>query len=770
MRDALYYVNGPLPETPEPKQKQNKWKKTKVVGQSIPRVDAYDRLSGTAVYPSDVNLPGMLHGAMLRCPHPHARVTSVDTSKAEKMPGVRAVITDKTPGTDIPFYTDDEGNTVGRLFDPHCRFEGEVVAAVAADTPYQARDALRAIEVGYEILPFVVDYEKALDPGTVEVRDGGNRATEEQIYERGDLEKGLAAADVVVDETYRTACEIHTPMELHGCVARWDGNKLTVWESTQGVFSVQSNLAEYLGLPLSNIRVIGHYMGGGFGSKLWTGKYAVVAALLAKKCARPVKVFLSREETLHCIGNRPANWMRIKVGAKQDGTLTAIEFEALGSGGAYSTGGTGIVDWQIKDLYLCPNVKTIKNNVYINANEQRPMRAPGHPQGSWALEQILDTLAEKLGMDPVELRVRNVPEVCQGRDNIPYTSTGFKDCLEKGAKEFGWETARNKKQSDGHLVRGVGMGGATWIAGAGGPPSTAIVTYFLDGSVKLNMGASDIGTGTKTVMAMVVAEELGVDLDLITIENADTGTTQFASGSGGSKTVPTESPAVRAAAIDCRDQLLAMAAKHLEVPATELELRGKEVVSTRDSDKKTAVGEIGDFRRARTITGIGYRGPNPEGKSTSPFAAQFCEVEVNTLTGEIKVLRFLGAHDSGRVMSRLSYDNQVYGGIVMGIGFGLTERRVLDGNQTGKMVNRNFHDYKIPTAMDVPADMVSLPIDPHDTECNTTGAKGLGEPVTIPTAAAIANAIYHATGVRVTETPVNPTGLLELLAAKEGRA
>ncbi|MGB6363702.1 MAG: molybdopterin cofactor-binding domain-containing protein, partial [Thermoanaerobaculia bacterium] len=633
-----------------------------------------------------------------------------------------------------------------------------------------ARDALRAIAVGYEILPFVVDYEKALDPGTVEVRDGGNRATEEQIYERGDLEKGLAAADVVVEETYRTACEIHTPMELHGCVARWDGNKLTVWESTQGVFSVQSNLAEYLGLPLSNIRVIGHYMGGGFGSKLWTGKYAVVAALLAKKCARPVKVFLSREETLHCIGNRPANWMRIKVGAKQDGTLTAIEFEALGSGGAYSTGGTGIVDWQIKDLYLCPNVKTIKNNVYINANEQRPMRAPGHPQGSWALEQILDTLAEKLGMDPVELRVRNVPEVCQGRDNIPYTSTGFKDCLEKGAKEFGWETARNKKQSDGHLVRGVGMGGATWIAGAGGPPSTAIVTYFLDGSVKLNMGASDIGTGTKTVMAMVVAEELGVDLDLITIENADTGTTQFASGSGGSKTVPTESPAVRAAAIDCRDQLLAMAAKHLEVPATELELRGKEVVSTRDSDKKTAVGEIGDFRRARTITGIGYRGPNPEGKSTSPFAAQFCEVEVNTLTGEIKVLRFLGAHDSGRVMSRLSYDNQVYGGIVMGIGFGLTERRVLDGNQTGKMVNRNFHDYKIPTAMDVPADMVSLPIDPHDTECNTTGAKGLGEPVTIPTAAAIANAIYHATGVRVTETPVNPTGLLELLAAKEGRA
>jgi xanthine dehydrogenase YagR molybdenum-binding subunit len=537
MRDALYYVNGPVPETPEPKQKQNKWKKTKVVGQPIPRVDAYDRLSGSAIYPSDVTLPGMLHGAMLRCPHAHARVTSIDTSKAEKMPGVRSVITDKTPGTDIPFYTDGEGNTVARLFDPHCRFEGEVVAAVAAETPYQARDALRAIEVGYEVLPFVVDFEKALDPGAPEVRDGGNRATEEQVYERGDLEQGFSEADLVLEETYRTACEIHTPMELHGCVARWDGNKLTVWESTQGVFSVQGFLSRMLDLPLSNIRVIGHYMGGGFGSKLWPGKYSVIAALLAKKTARPVKVFLTREETLHCIGNRPANRMRIKVGAKQDGTLTAIEFDALGSGGAYSTGGTGIVDWQIKDLYLCPNVKTIKNNVFINANEQRPMRAPGHPQGSWALEQILDTLAEKLKMDPVELRVKNVPELCQGRGDIPYTSTGFKDCLEKGAKEFGWEAARAKKPADGHRVRGVGMGGATWIAGAGGPPSTAIVTYFLDGSVKLNMGASDIGTGTKTVMAMVVAEELGVDLDLITIENADTGTTQFATGSGGSKTV-----------------------------------------------------------------------------------------------------------------------------------------------------------------------------------------------------------------------------------------
>jgi xanthine dehydrogenase YagR molybdenum-binding subunit len=295
------------------------------------------------------------------------------------------------------------------------------------------------------------------------------------------------------------------------------------------------------------------------------------------------------------------------------------------------------------------------------------------------------------------------------------------------------------------------------------------VKYFADGSVNLNMGASDIGTGTKTVMAMVVAEELGVPLERIQIEHADTGTTEFATASGGSKTVPTESPAVRAAALDCKEQLLVMAAEDLETPVGDLQLHEGEVFSSRDSSKRMAVKEISQFQRRRTVVGIGYRGPNPEGKATCPFAAQFCEVEVNKLTGEVRVLRFLGAHDSGRVMSRLTYDNQVYGGIVMGIGFGLTERRVLDENQTGKMVNRNWHDYKIPTAMDVPADIESLPIEIQDLECNTTGAKGLGEPVTIPTAAAIANAVYHATGVRVTEAPINPTRLLELLAAQDQR-
>ena len=265
--------------------------------------------------------------------------------------------------------------------------------------------------------------------------EGGNRSGDVQTYERGNVEKGFAEADVVLEESYRTESELHTPMELHGCVAKWDGDRLTVWESTQGVYAVQARVAEVLGLPLANVRVIGHYMGGGFGSKLQAGKYTIIAALLAKKTARPVKLFLTREETYLCVGNRPPSNMKLKAGVKKDGTLTALEFTCLGTGGAYPAGGTSLVDWQIRDLYRCPNVRTRMTDVYINAGPARPFRAPGHPQGSWALEQMLDALAEAIKMDPVELRLKNIPSYSQAREgNPPYTTTGLRECLERRGK------------------------------------------------------------------------------------------------------------------------------------------------------------------------------------------------------------------------------------------------------------------------------------------------------------------------------------------------
>jgi len=760
---GAYWIEGPLPETPQPDRELRAWTETTLVGQRQPRVDAYERVSGSAVYTYDVWLPGMLYAAILRCPHAHARVVSVNTAAAERMPGVHAVLTGSSPGADIPWYGRE--NPQSMLLDPHCRYAGEEVAAVAAETPYQAWDAARAIEVEYEELPFVVDAEDALRPEAPPVHEGGNRDGDPYRYSRGDVEAGFAEADVVLEETFTVGTHIHVPMESFGSVAKWDGDKLTVWDSTQGVYAVAFDLARAFRLPMNRVRVIGHYIGGGFGSKLDTGKYTVMAALLARATARPVKLFLTREETYLSEGNRPGASMTIKAGVKRDGTLTALRLDNIGSGGAYSY--QNRVGFQVGELYLCPNVEVEEHFAYTNIGRARAMRAPGCPQGSFALEQMIDALAEAIDIDPVELRLRNIPDFSQiTEDRQPYTSTGLRQCLEEGAGAFGWRQVRDAGSGDGHIQRGVGVAAGVWAWGSGGPPSTATVKLFVDGSVLIRTGASDLGTGTKTIASMIVSEELGVSLDRIRIENADTANTPFHYSSGGSQTLPGMGPTVRLAAADCKRQLLEMAAEDLETAVEDLEVRDNAVVSRSDPERRMPIAQIIQGHRRLDIVGVGYRGPNPEGKVIQPFGAQFAEVEVNTRTGEVRLLRLLGAHESGKVINRLTYDNQVFGGMTQGVGFGMTEHRVVD-RQTGRVVSANGHDYKIPTALDVPPDHQVVAIDPGDTECNNIGAKGLGEPPVIPTGAAIANAIYNAIGIRPTEAPINTQKINQLLAERD---
>lgn len=760
-----YFWEGPLPETDQSPTTPLPWGETRVVGKPLPRVDAYDRVSGSAVYPSDVTLPDMLHVALLTCPHAHAIVKRVNTTKAEGMSGVRAILKDGMPGADLAWFADRSGTFTSRLFDPHCRYEGEEVAAVAADTIHQAWDAVRAITVDYDVLDNVVDVDDAMKPGAVPTRDGGNVIPAQAPYERGNVAAGFASADAVVEHVFHTPCQLHSALEPHGCVAKWDGPRLTLWESSQGVYSVQAEIARALSLPLANVRVIGHYVGGAFGSKLSSGKYAAIAALLARKTGRPTRLFLTREQVIRSMGNRPANTITLKAGAKKDGTLVALQSKVVGTGGAYSSGGTGGVDFVIRELYACPNVRCDNQAVYINAGPERPFRGPGHPQGAWALESTLDALANTLGLDPVALRLKNISTISQLRGR-PYTSTGLAQCLADGAKAFGWDEARARKPDPAsHIVRGVGVAAGMWQGGGGNPPATIIVKLFSDGSAHLNMGAADIGCGTKTWGAQIVAEELNVPIDRISIEHADTATTQFATGSGGSKTAPTESPAIRAAALDVKQQLMQMAADQLQVPAADLEFHGDAVTSTKDPAKTVAVGRIPAFSRRGLIVGVGYRAPNPETKTVNPFAAHFAEVEVNTRTGEVKVLRSLAAHDSGRILNPLTFRNQVIGGMTMGLGFGLTEERVMDRGQLGKVLTAGLHDYKVPTALDVPSDHTVISIDPHDTECNSTGVKGVGEPAMIPAAAALANAVCHATGVRMLDGPISPMRVLNGLAA-----
>ena len=740
------------------------WGETRVVGRRQPRIDAYARVSGSATYTLDVSLPGMLHAAIVRCPHAHALVKRVDLKPALAMPGVVAALSAEDPDAGLPWYDESDKGAQSRLFDPHCRFAGEEVAAIVAETPHQAADAVRQAVVEYEERPFVVDMEEALKPGAPPVHGTSNLIREPSKYERGDLAKGFAEADAVVEETYRTSVEIHSPMEVHASVAQWEGPRLTVWDTTQGVHDLQASIARVLKLPLSSVRVISHYMGGGFGSKLQLSKHTVFAILLAKKTGRPVKLVLPREHSFLCVGNRPANTMTVKVGAKKDGTLTAIEMTSRGVVGAYAS--SADATYLASELYRCPNVRTEDRAVYINAGLERAFRAPGFPQNAWALEQAIDALAVKLGTDPVALRLKNIPAVSQLRNNMPYTSNGLPQCLSEGARAFGWEEARRRPKGDGPIAKGVGVAAGQW-GWEGQPVSTVIARLFADGSLSLTFGAADIGTGTKTVMAMVASEELGIPLERIQIEHADSATSPYAVGSGGSQTLHVNTPAMREAALALKRQVLAMAAAQLGVPEADLALAEGAVSSVKEPAKKVELSGLKLLQQQQAIVGVGTRHPHPAGKIPLPFAAHFAEVEVNRATGEVRVLRLLGAQDSGRVINRLTYENQVIGGMTMGVGFGLTEERIMDP-QTGRVLNANLHDYKLPTAMDVPADQVCVPIDPHDTECNTVGAKGLGEPATIPTAAAIANAIYDAVGVRVTDAPANTLRMAALLAARRG--
>jgi CO/xanthine dehydrogenase Mo-binding subunit len=760
MEEALRR-GSPAPALPAD-DKIQPWGETRIVGKSLPRIDAYERVSGAAEYTYDIILPNMIYAAVLRCPHAHALVKSVDTTAAEKMPGVVAVLTGKSPGADVPWYGFRVAQS--KLFDPHCRHEGDEVAAVAAATPYQAWDAVRAIKVEYEQLPFVLDEASALKADAPKLYESGNSTGQPQVIKRGDVQKGFAEADVVLEQTFYTHVQMHVPMETHGSVVKWEGDKVTIWDSTQGVYDgTLLPFARAMGIPINNIRVICRYFGGGFGSKLELNKLTVIASLLAKKTGRPVKLMVTREETLLAHGNRPEAKMTLKAGVKKDGTLTAFQLTNVAGVGAYA--GSGSVGFQVAELYKCPNVLVSESGYYLNAGRSRAFRAPGFPAGNWCLEQMMDMLAEKIGMDPIELRLKNFTEFSQTR-NLPYTSAGLKECLLQGADAFGWKQARSARKSDSHIKRGVGVSGGMWQMGNGSPPYTAEVRLFSDGGVTIKTGAMDLGTGTKTCAAMVAAEELGMPLENIRVMNADTAMTPYASNSGGSMTIPGLMPAVRRGAWLVKRQVLAWAAETLSIPEEDVDWKGDTLASRTNPDKKRTVEALLRGHGVMDVIGIGNREPNPN-KATMPFGAHFAEVEVNTKTGEVRVLRLVAANESGRVMNKKTFDNQVIGGMTQAMGYALTEKRVLD-RQTGKMCNLNFHDYKVPTAMDIPVDTKVIAVDLKDNECNIVGCKGLGEPAHVPTAAAIANAIYNAIGVRPVNSAIDPKTILDLLKTKRG--
>jgi xanthine dehydrogenase YagR molybdenum-binding subunit len=710
----------------------------KLIGRPTPRVDGKLVVTGRAKYTHDIFFKDMLYAKILRSPYASAEVAAVDLSAAQNLPGVKAMLKLKE----------------GRL-----KYEGEQIAAVAAVSEKTAEEALKLIKVEYKALPHVVTPDTAMADGAPRVHESAN-VEKINEYSRGNIDQGFAEAEVTIERTYKTAIEIHQTAETHASVAKWDEDELTVWDSTQAIFSVRDGLAEALGIPETKVRVIKMYMGGGFGSKLDVNEHTIVVAKLAKETGRPVKITLSRKDSSLCVGNRPSTQITIKGGTKKDGTLTALSLKN------YTCGGVDRGDESSEpliDIYKCPNVKVEEFTVFTNTGAARPTRAPGHVQGTFALEGFLDELAAELGFDPLEFRRKNYTASNQGGTGIVYSSKGLDKCYDIGAQKIGW-ARRNKKPGDGQGKKRRGLGMASQIWWGGGVPGTlADIKIHRDGSVEAISGTQDIGCGTRTYMATVAAETLGLEPQDITVKIGDT-VYPWAPISGGSLTAPSVAPAVRDAALKAAEHLKGMAAKKLNVPVADIVLADRKLLDKNKPDNAIAFKELVKGLRREGVF-HGERGPMPAGFAYNTFGAHFAEVEVDTETGRINVLKVVAVHEIGRVLNKLTAESQVIGGVTQGISTALFEERVLDEN-TGKMVNPNLQSYKIATSMDMP-EIVPLFVDLVDPRINNLGSKGLGEPPRIPSSAAVANAVYNAVGVHLREIPMTPDKVLKALRGKE---
>jgi xanthine dehydrogenase YagR molybdenum-binding subunit len=707
-----------------------------IVGREVPRIDGPQRARGEARYTADLQLPGMLHTAVLRSPHAHARVKSIDLAPALALPGVRGAI---GPG-DIPQLVEEAG------------FQGAPVAAVCADSLAEAQAALEAVAIEWERLEVVLDPEDAVQRGLVHDR---------RERTRGDFDRGLAEADVVVEGTYRTQTVMHNSMETHQSVAQWVGDTLEVHISTQFIWGVRASIADALGLPEDKVRVVCEYMGGGFGSKNDPGDYTYVAIELAKRTGRPVRCALTRREENVAAGNRNATIQRLTVGAKADGTLTALGGEFVNATGW--SGWTASTEGPMQMLYACPNVRTVTHGAKVNTPPMKAFRAPGFVEGTFGLECILDELAGKLGLDPLEVRRLNYAH-SDTSDDRPFSSKNLMECYRRAEPHWARRFDVRARSTD-VVKRGVGMASQIWYGG-GGPPSYAWIRVGSDGRANVVTAMQDIGTGTRTAMAQIAAEELGVPLEHVTVSLGDSARGPYAAISAGSSTTPSMGPAVRAAAADAKRQIVEIAAQRFDREQRTLDVKGGSVVCS-DGGAWPLEDVVGLLEEAQ-ILGKGARGPNPTGMQVLTFGVQVAEVAVDVETGEVWVERIAAIHDVGRVVNALGAQSQVEGGIIQGIGHTLSEERLVDP-ETGAILTRSLDAYRMPTIADVP-EIVSELVDMPDAHLTNLGSKGLGEPPIIPVSAAIANAIRDATGADIHSLPISREEMLRALREAEERA
>ena len=780
-----------------------------VGGASVVRRDLRVKLTGEARYTADLKLPGMLYGAILRSPHPHAELRRLDAGPALAVPGVRAAVT--------PFDAPAAGRLAPDLaiLDTRLRFVGDEAAAVAADDPDAARRALARLQPEYHLLPHIASPQPALAPGAVELHPGlhpagGNLATGEALsLERGDVAAGFAQADLVLEETYHIPTHSAAPLEPRAALAAWHHTPefdLTLWKATRGVHVDRAALAAALQLPEQRVRVVGPFLGAGYGNKDET-RLAALAAILAQRAGRPVRLEFSREDEFIAGRVRHAAEIHIKAGFKADGRITAIDAEALLDTGAYLASGTGVArrcGQGLLYLYHCANARYRARLAYTNRPTAGSYRALGAPQGHFALESLMDQAAERLGLDPLEFRRRNHvrPEGQPGQritpagqivdsqpveGGIPFSSNGLAQCLEIGAAAFGWqpgpptyrryarpEAAIPPAESAAASANSVSVhpaeGGADWRIGRGmammlyrgGPgwESSAEVRVERSGAVKLITGLMEVGEGATTVLPQMAAEVLGAAYEQVEPVFADTAGTPAAPITAGSTATFSTGTAVVQAAGEVRRTLLELASSVLEAPVAELDAADGYVFVQGDPSRRRPLAQVAALMDGPAITATTTVTPGSADYIVNSFGAHFAEVAVDPATGKVRVLRYVAAHDSGRIINPRTALNQVEGAVCQMLGLALAEELITDA-ATGVTLNPGYLEHKSPTIQDYP-DIQTLFTDAPD-PIGPLGAKGLGEVPSVGVIAAIANAIYDATGQRLTRPPFTPDKVLAAL-------
>ena len=764
------------------------------VGKPLPKADAVEKVSGRTVYIHDLKLPGMLYGKIKYADRPSARIVSIDTSEAEKVPGVRAVITAyNTPEIRFGFLKDNTALKKDRV-----RQYRDEIAAVAATTPEAAEEAVRRIRVEYEDLPAVFDPEEALKPGAPLVHETDakgrplkdNRLRLPWRLEAGDVAKGEAEAVYIAEGEYETTWVTHCCMGTSGCIAVFDPHdNLTVYSNTQIPSLAKADFQEALkamGLGGKRVRVVNAAIGGGFGSKLDTYAYEYIAILLAHRTRRAVKIVFDREEEFFATSPRQPTRIRVRQGCDAQGRLTFREISMVLDNGAYTSWGATtptVMMMPASSLYRVPNIRFEAVCVYTNNTYAQAMRGYGTPQVTFAIECNLDELAEKAGIDPYELRRRNANQPGEVTpQGFRITTCGHTECLDEVARRLDWSAKRGRPAGNGRKRRGVGMacllhvGGGAKIYRSDGCGTLVKVDDF--GNVDVFSGSMDIGQGLDTVIRQIVAETLGVAPEKVNVIVGDTDVCPWDVGVHASRSTFIAGNSALGAAKMIRDQILEFAGHMLEAPKEILELRDGQVVCREDPSKTVPLDKV--LRRAHfapsgntMFMAAHFYEPDTkmlEGDFKGNYSCTYTwgchgvEVEVDTETGHVEILRYVAAHDVGRAINPMLLKGQIYGAALMGIGYALTEEMIFE---QGKLRNPNFRDYKILTVRD------AVPVEPVIVETEDPagpfGAKGIGEPGLVPSAPAIANAIYDAVGVRLRQLPMKPERVLRAIKERAGR-